>query len=124
MTIVEFLLARIAEDEAAARAASDGALAGPYNAHWDKPFSATIDVGGEVIDTGDRQLADHIARHDPARVLAECAAKRRLVALHELDPDAGVDYECGEVEHNWPCPTLRALATPFSDDPDYRDAWS
>lgn len=37
---------------------------------------------GLPVDDGPG-LAAHIARHDPARVLAEIDAKRRLVSLHE-----------------------------------------
>ena len=73
------------------------------------------------------------------RVLAECEAKRRIIALHQ--PSGGPNYrgtECcarctagGEYpaddgytdEQNWPCPTLRALALPYAEHPDYREEW-
>jgi len=84
MSIVEFLLARIAEDEEVAQ-----------------------------------------ARHDPARVLAECEAKRRIVGLHERRPDWPDCQECGDRDYQkpWPCSTLRLLALPYSDHPDYRPEW-
>ena len=96
MTIVDFLLARIAEDEAAAREASPSP--------WSYPGIESV-AGGTLYDAT-RRIADifyehvndhdgsivrhllvpeadangrHIARHDPTRVLAECEAKRRIV---------------------------------------------
>jgi hypothetical protein len=83
--------------------------------------------------------AGHIARWDPARVLAECEAKRRIVEMHRLggsytpgsEDASGFDYcgTCGsgepyEYPTPWPCPTLRLLALPYVDHPDYRQEWS
>lgn len=41
--------------------------------------------GITIYDEGgrDEDQADHIARHDPARVLAEVAAKRAILSLHD-----------------------------------------
>lgn len=111
MTLVEFLLARIAEDEAVAVAtrgnwnalpwkASDRGIAGPV----DGPFGHAAVV------------------IDPARVLAECEAKRRIVELHPSVIDDGQTV-CSEEQAEWPCPTLRLLALPYADHPDYRDEW-
>jgi len=108
VTLTEFLTARIAEDEAEARAA---ARAAGY--HWSpdpKPFRD----GAPSIDR-------HQARHDPARVLAECDAKRRIVdgywepTLNDLDAS----------DENTPVPlwTLKALALPYADHPDYQQEW-
>ncbi|WP_454320781.1 DUF6221 family protein [Streptomyces phaeoluteigriseus] len=44
------------------------------------------------------------ALHDPARVLREIEAKRRIPARHAHDP--------------WPCHNLRDLASPYADHPD------
>src|SRR5690606_27233505 len=74
VTIVEFLLARIAEDEATAFAAA----AGPWEADGHE-------VLGEVHDSPivdyiyEPDTAAHIARHDPKRVLAERAALRAII---------------------------------------------
>ena len=57
----------------------------------------------EVLTT----VAGHIARHDPARVLAECDAKRRIV----------------ERRNHLDGPTLRALAAVYADHPDWREEW-
>jgi hypothetical protein len=129
MTITEFLEARIAEDEAEARAATPGP--------WD---SMTEETGnGEniyyTVEHGDTQLLDmadssgqgradayHIARHNPARVLAECEAKRAIAGLHKVGAD-----QCDE--HNAmfesiPCPTIRALAAVYKDHRDYQQEWA
>ena len=46
-----------------------------------------------------------------ARVLAVCEAKREIVDWHGLT-----------LEHD-ACRTLRALALPYADRPDYREEW-
>jgi hypothetical protein len=67
-------------------------------------------------------VAGHIARHDPARVLAECEAKRSVLALHRSG-DAWCDY-CSHSVVDDRCPTIRALAAVFRDHPDFDPAWS
>jgi uncharacterized protein DUF6221 len=62
MTLADFLLARIAEDERIARAAK---------AADDNP-----DTFSDVSSAADHS---HYLRHTPDRVLAECEAKRRIV---------------------------------------------
>lgn len=81
---------------------------------------------------------DHIVRHDPARVLAEVDAKRRIVKLHgraTLRAGGGAQYYatatvCRSCEPNhqfpeqsWPCPTLRLLALPYAGHEAYREEW-
>jgi Family of unknown function (DUF6221) len=118
LTLADFLLARIAEDEAAAHMGS--CLCGQ----------------GFDAQTGEGY----------ARVLAECEAKRQIVALHEsgaLLDHSEYECTCGFSDHRraectcgwtiadegeWerpssPCPTLRYLALPYADHSDYRDEW-
>lgn len=62
-----------------------------------------------------RDLATHIALHDPASVLRRCAADRTLLELHAQDSlPNGIDLDecrtCGGVNEPWPCPTLLAIA--------------
>jgi hypothetical protein len=81
-----------------------------------------------------RPVAEHIARWDPARVLAEIAAKRRILARHaEYDfpynPDDGPgDYawtpRCDKCFEPWPCPDLLDLAAPCAGRPGWRDGWA
>ena len=126
MTIVEFLEARISEDKALARSASPG----PW--HVDAESTEVLAVDGIVVADGfalsgpqTRATTAHIARHDSARVLAECEAKRRIVGLHESRPDWPDCQECGDRDYTkpWPCSTLRLLALPYADHPDYRPEW-
>jgi uncharacterized protein DUF6221 len=105
--LAEFLLARIAEDEEAVRGISSGS--GDPDFYW-----------------------------GPDRVRGECAARRRIVELHraiDIYPrwPEGDCAECSDsgasgavdghfsVEH--PCPTLRLLALPHAEHPDYLDEW-
>lgn len=74
--------------------------------------------------------------HD--RMLAECAAKRAIVALHGPVEDrnwAAIggpnNYlwcdSCGSIDDSpepYPCPTLKALAAVYASHPDYRQEWS
>lgn len=104
MRLDEFLLARIAEDEAAARDEGAGAMMG---AMWKQfPEDAYHELQRGVLANA-------------ARVLAECDAKRRIVALHPemLESCQG----CAHEAH--PCRTLRALAQPYVDHPGFDPAW-
>lgn len=68
-----------------------------------------------------QEFADHIARWHPARVLAECEAKRRIVEEHGvIDPCDAHDPMTGRAE---PCPTLLDLASVYADHPDFDPAW-
>ena len=91
LTLTEFLLARIAEDEASIHAGSGG-------------------------------------RYGPDRIRVECEAKRRIVERmteycwgsgriqSEPRPPCGVCSRVG-------CVTLRALALPYADHPDFDSTW-
>jgi hypothetical protein len=117
VTLVEFLLARIAEDEAVARLASGDR----WNrlADGNPKFSKVVAWGLTPIGAMNaEQDADHIARWDPARILAECEAKRRIVERAEDHRDSAY----GEPEQFIPQPwheILRLLALPYADHPDY-----
>jgi hypothetical protein len=102
-----WLLERIAEDERIANAAGDDPVDSEHQANW-----------------------------TPARVLAECDAKRQIIELHGAvdanDPDSC--RECsdsgwagavdGHSPVDRPCPTLRLLALPYADRPGYREEWA
>jgi hypothetical protein len=132
LALTEFLLARIAEDEAAA-------LACKGRGEWVQATDRGIATvhGIRIADTHALATA-HIARHDPARVLAESKAKRRIVERHEGVADSTAygsptgyacrvclkfhaDYDCENEQ--WPCATIRALAAVYADHPDYREEW-
>ncbi len=120
MTLTDWLLEQIADDEAVARDA----------AGWESNGRAA-DVRGLVVygdgPAPNNAAAEHIARFDPARVLAECASKRAIVALHTPD------HECTDGSEQYPgvfaglpgwttCDTLRLLAEPYADRPGYDGA--
>ncbi|MFH5822364.1 DUF6221 family protein [Georgenia sp. AZ-5] len=118
MSIVEFLLARIAEDEAEAAASPDG----------DRPGEADAAASPD----GDRPAGRRAGRAPAgcrSRLLAECRAKRAIVALHPGATDPwGFEgcLTCGNVAdttEGYPCPTLRALAMVYADHPDHRQTW-
>lgn len=126
VTLTEFLLARIAEDEAAAREATNG----PWEPDTDGccVYSPEVGIMAQVaIGGGDGSEADvaHIVRNQPARVLAECQAKRRIVeAYAEAATSDAVNWDniaCGE----WNAYEQSAmwLALPYADHPDYREDW-
>jgi len=131
VTLSEFLIARIAEDEAAAQGASPG----PWrlNAEGYEVLAVDDVTAAEAHAlSGERQqnTAAHIARYDPTRVQAECEAKRRIVQIHTSTSEE-VDHGLRSGEKYWttnsepavPCSTLMALALPYAEHPDFRDEW-
>ena len=125
MTLTEFLLARIADDEAVARKVP-GQHFSTWNRSWDAGFrDLVIDAGeGGRLVTLPETMDEHVCRWDPARVLAECAAKRAIVEEHG---PVGVDCRsCGVADEHgvdYPCPTLRILAAVYAEHPDYQEVW-
>lgn len=123
LTLADFIRARLDEDEAAARGAHRDSLDDDGQAHATWTEASTAVMWGDVTGVDGLEpdyLAAHIARHDPARVLAEVAAKRELV-------EALVDIETVEAERpdqvaslRW---AVRLLALPFVDHPDYDERW-
>lgn len=155
--IVKFLEARLAEDEAVALKAGGSEAEWLYRAEYDnetgnevvwansrsednfggsaKPFvtyrrHVTMDHEG-CLPAVDEDDGTHIARHDPARVLREVAAKRAVMIAADdatsydmtVEGDRGVgsrnmieDPYVGDV-------ILRALASAYSDHSGFDPAW-
>jgi hypothetical protein len=132
--LMEFLYARLLEDEDIARAAmtdpwrDDGGCVS--SAHYQiTDYGAYTQANGEPEAWEERQQrADsaHIARHDPARVLREVAAKRKLVDRFRR-ATALRSHTGGEdvAEKYYPVlgSSLEVLAAVYSDHPDYRAHW-
>lgn len=140
MTITEFLTARYDEVEAEARGllrdlevqiAESG-----FQADERGPFTPTRQLAAEMWaqyagQTRWRNFARGrtIARFaDPARVLADIAAKRAIVELHAdthecTGPTLVSDPDLQEGDYGGPCTTLRLLAQPFAEHPDFDPAW-
>ena len=121
MDLVEFLRARLDEIEVLARRAS---TVSPAPWRVDAAAGAIRDAHGAEVAGHWRALPslagtvgpDHIVRDDPARVLAEVEAKRRIVNRHSA---------CDDVSYGDPstCPDLRDLALPYAGHPDYDERW-
>lgn len=105
MELTEFLLARIAEDEAVARAA----IAERQRVRPDWPADTDVSAGDWPA----------VAMVGGERWLAECEAKRRIVARSAPLADMQVRRQT----RNLACDTLRALALPYRDHPDFDPAW-
>jgi hypothetical protein len=108
MDLVEFLRARLDDDKRIAEAASE-----PGGPHWP---NSDIEIRTPQME--------HARRHDPARVLAEVEAKRRIVEAFEADDNRERYGGCGD-DCEWKALdyALRLLALPYADHPDYRPEW-
>ena len=142
--LTAFTAARLAEDEAAAAAASDG----PWQAWRGRPglglrqLEHGVTLPGQEagslasIATASWMDAEHIARHDPARALREVTAKRARLAYY-LHAQAKLDHiiaHPGEMssgdEGMWLGKAAAARmacrydAAIWSDHADYRPEWA
>jgi hypothetical protein len=101
MSLPDFLLARIAEDEAA-----------------------------ELARVGNLPIGIVIPPDSHNRVLAECEAKRRIMQIHACRSMSVARPICDTCWNDtwmgyadYPCGTLHALAAVYANHPDYRDEW-
>ena len=125
--LVEFVRACLARDEQVARRATPP----PWTVHVASDGIVSLDeVDGHMIAEmqgcdyhPDRREVDgaHIARHDPARVLAEVEAKRTILDRHE--PGVSEPSECGRCNDPWPCDDVKALTQPYAGEPGWQEAW-
>jgi hypothetical protein len=117
-----FLRARLDEDEVIACAA-----AGPSGRYglWDVDpwYDGTgqrcdLRVRGSGVLSGPTGMAvavvEHVARHDPVRVLREVRAKRAILELI-------AQHGTGRLPRGESM--LRQLALPYADHPDFRREW-
>jgi len=151
--IEKFLEARLAEDEAIALKAGGAEAEWLYRTEYDnetnnevvwansrtedtfggsgKPFvtyrrHVTMDHEG-CLPAVDEDDGTHIARHDPARILREVAAKRAIIEAADeatgYDMQVDGEFRVGSrnmVEEPYVGDViLRALAAAYSDHPDY-----
>jgi hypothetical protein len=122
--LVEFLTARLDEDEQTARAATGKYRSPTWRVDGDDETLLIYPDDGSTGFTFDGPIAPHIARHDPARVLADVAAKRRVLERHaECGTGYGYCDDGGHVVSGGPCPDLRDAVAPYADHPDYDAGW-
>jgi hypothetical protein len=124
MDLIDFLEARIAEDEAIALAASAAPwewfgetgtdIAALYAADERTVLSAYADNAPGYLACTDEDRV-YIARFNPGRILAECAAKRKMLANIPLVTDGDIG---GTSEY-----VLMCLGSPYRDHPDYQEGW-
>lgn len=148
--LVAWLTAQLDTDEQTARDACHGT-----KGHWRRPARDPYGDAGRIEGDDDEVVvydegsptplqADHIIRHDPARVLAEVDAKRRILNLHyPVDGRVYSDESPGDFktvsvcavcsyldreeepadEQPYPCLTVRLLALPHAGHPGWREEW-
>jgi hypothetical protein len=124
--LVAFLRARLNED---AKLAKSGETWSAFEETQQGTRRVDVDHSIERVVACTRSWRGlHIARHDPARVLADVEAKREMVDEHQDVNDGscahwGYPTHGGSSPQRYPCRTLRLLALPYTDHPDYRDEW-
>jgi len=151
--LVAFLTARLDEDEQIARNAGAPPTVDGDRETWTydrQGFAVRATHGRWNVATRRDDLADsreihmtdsygeHIARHEPARVLREVAAKRAILEDHRIKPatwrevDDEYPFGCERCHFDRDegvygfgyCPTLKAMASIWSDHSDYNQEWS
>jgi Family of unknown function (DUF6221) len=129
--LLDWLTAQLDEDERVARAA------GYHQWRLGIMFGTVIAEGnGKTVCRDCYEYdAEHIARHDPDRVLHEVEAKRIMMAiLVQLlvpvpippgAPAATARYEAiaEDAERKLSISLMKLLALPYSDRPGYQEAW-
>ena len=100
MDIVEFLRARLDEDEA---------VAGEAVAIRDQAYGTNVRVSSKITAWSDHPTGVVIA--DPERVAVEVEAKRVAIDWYENDDDITM------------AATVMALAAIYADHPDYDPEW-
>ncbi|TXJ78600.1 hypothetical protein E2C11_16465 [Streptomyces lavendulae] len=145
--LVAWLQEQLAEDERIARAAANvvGPVRGATDWQVKKSLSdeggeywsitttppddlvPTVELAGGGMSGGgvhEESVAAHVAAHDPARVLREIDATRRLIRAHAKwcegrceakSPEGGFD-----AAHYW---NIKVRAEVYSDRPGYRAEW-
>ncbi|MFJ9456888.1 DUF6221 family protein [Kitasatospora sp. NPDC101447] len=112
--VVAFLRARLQDDWDSARDAMTS------SGHWRAERTVVVlDTGAEIADVF-LGPADHIARFDPARVMAEVDAKRAVVDAHDRPP--GNDNAPAAFRDGLRTAVL-LLASVYADHADYREEW-
>ena len=135
MTLTEFLEQEISKDEEVARTAAGWDRSGRERVPgvWIRSGVNSVESVRGLVVYGDGPApndaeAEHVARFDPARVLAECQVKRAIVedaqrsqASLESQRLPATDAVNGHVIAQRR--VVRWLALPYADHPDYQQEW-
>jgi Family of unknown function (DUF6221) len=116
LALIAFLRVRADEDEAVAKAAADSG----GNEMW-----FTKEAASAWFDT---QVAAHVIRFDPSRVLREVAARRKIINAYESAATAdrySLSLDAAPIDHYQSGleVAVRALAAVDAAHPDYKPAW-
>lgn len=135
--LIAWLRACLDDDEKAAKAATPGPWRHSPDKHWHRPgtpeFEESVfagpagDAATSVAGTGPsddpQSMADaaHIARHDPAAVLADVEAKRAVLdaTVGEIDRYGTMPPEA----HIMADEVVKALASAYRHRPGWRTEW-
>lgn len=151
--LVEWLTTILDEDERAARAVkplgSVGLMDGKsYPDTFGHSRDSRASEDGYPKTLSDAGAQAHFERHEPSAVLADVAAKRAIIALHDGSHSC-TELITGTYSDDWPefmpwgkpgdhwqhpsnehmpdsdspCPTLCALASAYADRDGYRKDW-
>jgi hypothetical protein len=112
LTVTEFMEARIAEDEERAR---------DFEEHQARAINGDYGTGGGQWATTMWHGVAMIG-FTPARVLAECAAMRKIVEMFQTARPAMGEWESDYASAAYDA--VRALASIWSDHPQFDPAWA
>lgn len=126
MDLPEFVLARVAEREKIAKAAQARVRRWAKNTRppWVRARENAEYIGRHAA------LERFEGRETPEQVLAWCAAVRAIVAEHWVSP--GQTNACGtclrddcldNIQQDFPCRTLRAVAGIWAGHPGFDPSW-
>lgn len=114
MRIVEFILDRIAEEEALAERALDHMP--PVGLSDGEPLEAVSPI------------AEFVGHWNPWRVLSMCVLRRHVVMLHRPLLDQSDRMRCSTCHDpgsdSWPCASMAILANEWVEHPDFRPEWT
>lgn len=128
--LVRWLTAQLDEEQRIAEAATDGPwiaeVSGetgncviPADAQSTREYVAKTQLYAAVFD------AEHIACHNPSRVLREIDTKRQVLARYEELRAASKEQGLiGDVTEEYQDFLLRLLALPYADREGYRAEWA
>lgn len=133
--LIAWLRAQLDDDERVAREATPGPWVTNGTSVWRKPddswdFRRAMEgqhgrMPFVMVDPGETSEplnAEHIARWDPARVLGEVDAKRRIIDLFESHADAQFPDSYGGYASAME-DAVQIIALPYADRAGYRDEW-
>jgi hypothetical protein len=121
--MVKFCRARCGEDEVTAETAGGDGPQGRWEQVDPESCPGRIDCDSGYVVTYDEGSPDdgqapHIARHDPARVLREVAAKRAVLDSYEASVrSVGPGLSRSQLR------PVAAQAAIWSDHPGYEEGW-